>query len=300
MTGAAALQGFMRSRAQGGGGGVYPLSPASCCNLCFTERSVASECEKRDCNGHGICIAGRCSCVGGWGGENCEVAARASGGASAWIISLVLIFGMGVFVKMLCSCSPSRLGRRAAGAAEPAGDAQRPLLGDRQEVLFSEGEVDSGLSSDSDSDAGVHVEAGAGAAGAEAAEAEADEAKGDEAEGGAGAGKKEGGDKAGGPPEVRRGLAGTECSICMSKPVEVVAVPCGHACMCKKCARRCRRCPICECERPRPHAGGGAAGGLTNDRPHRTRPRDDFPPAAAVCHLVTDRPTGGAARGPQH
>ena len=35
------------------------------------------------------------------------------------------------------------------------------------------------------------------------------------------------------------------CCVCQAKKISVVVIPCGHACMCRKCSFAASKCPVC-------------------------------------------------------
>lgn len=35
------------------------------------------------------------------------------------------------------------------------------------------------------------------------------------------------------------------CKVCMERDVEITFIPCGHLCVCEKCSRHVKKCPMC-------------------------------------------------------
>ena len=47
------------------------------------------------------------------------------------------------------------------------------------------------------------------------------------------------------PPEDDEPLSQRLCCVCLDRRIQVVVIPCGHACMCRKCSFRVHKCPVC-------------------------------------------------------
>ena len=279
------LQGFERSQQAEATGIVPLTPPTCCqlcpTNMTFEQECL----KLAGCSGHGICEAGTCRCTPGWEGLKCEQAVGAKTSALAWVIVAAVVLTVLSLRILFSPQASRYLRRRLGHTQElEDGDLEEALLpGDRPEVVFPDGEGLSDLSTESDSEMssseddvvdynneegeeGVEGPAegpvavreatddpspndcddpevgGAAGAAAEASTAGASEH---------GFGGPRGPDADVAEPDkkasrrVSGGIQGTECIICMAKEVQVVNVPCGHACMCRKCARRCRRCPVC-------------------------------------------------------
>ena len=55
---------------------------------------------------------------------------------------------------------------------------------------------------------------------------------------------------------VETSLQRRTCCVCLSKPLQVVLIPCGHACLCRKCSRQLDKCPLCRLDIQATQVGG--------------------------------------------
>ena len=247
---------------------AIPMGPAQCCGICLDTATPARSlpCEAANfCSAHGACSAyGQCVCDHGWTGASCAQAvepAVALLSSAPFLVVAALFVGIcfaGMAARSASLSAALTATRRAAAAAAAArrAEMEAPLLVSSDdddaewgsEVSSDDGEEGGGAgpyqppqvvpagddggddapdtvqAADEDADAGEEV----GKCGGEELEAVTAQPS----------------DRA---QQPRRNYLrnAPECNVCMDARVQIVFLPCGHACACRPCSRKLRRCPIC-------------------------------------------------------
>lgn len=239
---------------------IVPSTPLECCNACVRKDAnpvpLSDGCSHLGyCNGHGDClIDGHCECHVGWTGDDCSEVDDATGMYGETWQYAVMLAGV-----LLGCCIRAILCRHVEQVNMIRAQRlmmQEPLLRQREDnTVMDEWEEASDLSTSESDSNGARDEEDTEDADTECDDTEsneADETAGDEEMGAIPPSSSLNEEdeataelSAETKPRMRSGVPDTECVVCMTTQVQCVLIPCGHACMCRKCARRMRRCPIC-------------------------------------------------------
>lgn len=247
-----------------------PSTPLTCCKTCVSKdaapQPLSDGCSQLNfCSTHGDCVIdGHCECHAGWMGDDCGSVDSSAGGlyGDVWQYGVMLSgIILGCCIRaMLCRHIEQVNMMRAQRFM-----MQEPLLrraAAANATVMDEWEEASDLSTSddddaTDDDASHHRDDGdvelvdAVAANATRAGDDSDASEiVDNGEIPASSSVEVSEDEEGEPVLSKKskehsGVPDSECVVCMANAVQCVLIPCGHACMCRKCSRRMRRCPVC-------------------------------------------------------